>query len=345
MLYRTLGRTGLAVSEVGFGTGGVSRLMAEDDREAQLRAVRGALDRGLTLFDTAAGYGGGRSEANLGRALRALGARAAVSTKVRLGPEDLADPKGAAIASVEESLKRLGRESVDLVQIHNLIAPERKWPIGLVLAPGDILGRGGVLEGFRALRERGKVRFFGLTGLGDPKAIREVAESGAFDTLQVYYNLLNPSAGHRVPPNFSALDYGLLLDRAVELGMGVLVIRVLALGALSEAPNFLGFVDKPPPVLSPGSEYGEDVRRAARLRWLAAEEAPSLAQAAVRFALMKTGVSAVLCGFSDEAQLGQVTSASGAGGLSEGAMARLARIWDSDFAPGGPLSSRPGFTH
>ena len=332
MRYRTFGRTGLAVSEIGFGTGGVSRLMAEDDREAQLRAVRGALDRGLTFFDTAAGYGNGRSEANLGRALRALGAKATVSTKVRLGPEELADPKGAAIASVERSLERLGRESVDLVQIHNLIAPGREWPIGLVLDPADILGPGGVLEGFRALRDRGKVRFFGLTGLGDPKAIREVAESGAFDTLQVYYNLLNPSAGHPVSPGFSALDYGLLLDRAAELGMGVLVIRVLALGALSEAPNFLGFVDAPPPLLSPGSEYGRDVQRAARLRWLAGREAASLAQAAVRFALMKAGVSTVLCGFSGEAQLDEVLSASGADGLPEEAMARLARIWSSDFA-------------
>lgn len=331
MRYRTLGRTGLAVSEIGFGTGGVSRLMTEDDHEAQLRAVRGALNQGVTFFDTSAGYGGGRSEANLGRALRALGAEATVATKVRLGPEDLADPKGATVASVERSLERLGRESVDLVQIHNLIAPGREWPIGLVLEPGDILGRGGALEGLRALRDRGQVRFFGLTGLGNPRAIREVAESGAFDTIQVYYNLLNPSAGHPVPPDFSALDYGLLLDRAAEQGMGVLIIRALALGALSDAPNFLGFVDKPPPILSPGSEYEKDVRRAARLRWLAEGEAVSLAQAAVRFALMKAGVSTVLCGFSGEAQLDEILSASGAGGLPEGAMARLARIWNSDF--------------
>lgn len=107
---------------------------------------------------------------------------------------------------------------------------------------------------------------------------------------------------------------------------------MLALGALSNAPNFLGFVDAPPPLLSPGSEYARDVQRAARLRWLAGGEAASLAQAAVRFALMKAGVSTVLCGFSGEAQLGEILSASGAGGLAEGAMARLARIWNSDFA-------------
>ena len=80
------------------------------------------------------------------------------------------------------------------------------------------------------MRDRGKVGFFGFSGLGDPKALHELVDSGEFHGFQCYYNLLNPSAGQPVPPEFSALDYGLILDRAAAKGMGAFVIRVFAGG-------------------------------------------------------------------------------------------------------------------
>lgn len=331
MEYRTLGRTGLRVSEIGFGTGGISRLMVEGDRDAQRKAVRLALEEGITFFDTAAGYGQGKSEAALGHALKDAHAPVTVSTKIRLGLDDLGDPAGATVASAEASLERLQRESVDLVQIHNLIAPKREWPIGLVLSPKDVLKRGGVLTGLKKLRDRGLVRHFGLTGLGDPVALAELVDSGQFDTIQTYFNLLNPTAGHAVQNHFGALDYRGLLDRAAAAGMGVLVIRVLALGALSESPDVWPLA---PPLLSLGSDYPSDRRRAEKLRWLVEEhdDIATLSQAAVRFALMKPGVSTVLIGFSSAEQIQEITSCSGAGPLPEDAMARLQAIWDSDFS-------------
>ncbi len=329
---RTLGQTGIGVSEIGFGTGGISELMVGDDHAEQLRSVKQALDHGVTFFDTAAGYGSGKSEANLGRALKAAGAKATLATKIRLGPDELSDPKGAVIASVERSLERLGREAVDLIQIHNYIAPDGKWPIGLALDPKDVLGPGGVLEGFKALRDRGKAGFFGFTGVGDPASLRRLVESGEFHTMQSYFNLLNPSAGHRVPENFSALNYDLLLDRAAAAGMGILVIRVLALGALTDNPGLLGFLDKLPPLLSPGSEYDKDVARAEKLRWLAEDGDQTIAQAAIRFALMKEGVSTVLVGFSHSGQLEEAVSCLAMGGLSGDAMKKLKTVWDNDFA-------------
>ncbi len=343
MEYRSLGRTGIRVSEIGFGTGGISELMVSDDHEAQLRAVKDALDLGVTFFDTAMGYGSGKSEANLGRALKTAGvgvetkfeaeveSGVVLSTKIRLGPEDLSDPKSAVIASVEKSLERLGRSSVDLIQIHNYIAPDRKWPVGVALDEGDVFGSGGVLAGFRELRARGKVGFFGFTGIGDPKSLAALVESGEFDTVQTYFNLLNPSCGYPVPESFSALDYAGLLDNAVEGGMGVLVIRVLALGALTAEPGLLGFMDKAPPVLSLGSEYAGDVERAGKLGWLAGEE-HTLAQAAIRFAFMKAGVSTVLVGFSNAGQLEEAISCSGAGALSENSMQKMRRLWEIDFS-------------
>lgn len=331
MRERALGRTGISVSEIGFGTGGVSRLMVGGDREAQLRAVRGALDRGVRFFDTAMGYGNGRSEANLGAALRRLGADVALATKIRLSAAERAAPAKAVVASVERSLERLGRACVDVIQIHNYVAPEGKWPVGEALSPAEVFGAGGVLEGFRALRDRGRARFFGFTGIGAPTALADMVDSGAFHTMQAYFNLLNPSAAHPVPADFSALDYGLLLRRAGEKGMGVLAIRALALGALTASPNLLGFLDEAPLLLSLGSGYAEDAARARRLGFLV-REGRTLAQAALRFVLMHEEVSCALVGFSDAAQLYEAVSCSGAPPLSADDMRRLKSAWAHDFA-------------
>lgn len=332
MKYRTLGRTGLRVSEIGFGTGGVSRLMVDDDRGEQRSAVQRAVEFGISFFDTAAGYGQGKSETNLGIALQDVNAEIVLATKIRLQPSELDNPKEATIASCMRSLERLGRNSVDLIQIHNYIAPNRDWPIGLVLSSEDVLGPGGVLDGFKELRERGLVRFFGFTGIGDPEALLDLVNSGEFDTVQSYFNLLNPSAGYPVPNTFSALNYQCLIDRAAEQGMGVLGVRSLALGALTEEPGLLGFLENPPPLLSPGSEFEEDIKRAEKLGWLVDGDIRTLTQAAIRFALMKAAISTVVVGFSTTEQLNQIVACSGTPGLSESAMDRLRAIWDSNFS-------------
>jgi aryl-alcohol dehydrogenase-like predicted oxidoreductase len=306
--------------------------MVDDDSDEQYNAVHHAVDLGVTFFDTAAGYGQGKSEANLGAALQDVNSEIILATKVRLEPSELDNPKAATIASFMRSLERLGRESVDLIQIHNLIAPNRDWPIGLVLSPEDVLAPEGVLDGFKELRDRGVVRFFGFTGMGDPQSLLQLVNSGEFDTVQAYFNMLNPSAGHPVPNIFSALNYQCLIDRAAEQGMGVLGVRSLALGALTEEPGLLGFLKNPPPLLSPGSEFEEDVRRAEKLGWLVEGETRSITQAAIRFALMKSAVSTVVVGFSTTEQLGQIVACSGAPGLSEEAMDRLRAIWSSNFS-------------
>lgn len=332
MRMRTLGSTGIPVSEIGFGTGGISRLMVGDDHEAQLRAVRGALDGGVNFFDTAMGYGSGKSEANLGAALRRLGAEVVLTTKIRLTAEEREAPEEAVIASVEKSLERLGRPQVDLIQIHNYVAPERDWPVGeVVIDLHDIYGVGGVLDGFKELRDRGLVRFFGFTGVGHPASLAEMLDSGEFHTVQAYFNLLNPSAAYPVPEGFSAVDYALLIERAASIGMGVLAIRALALGALTAEPNLLGFLDERPPVLSLGSEYDKDVARAEKLSFLVREDC-TLAQAAMRFVLMREEVSCALVGFSGEEQLAEALSCVGAGPLTEGEVQRLKHIWENDFA-------------
>ena len=121
MQYRTLGKTGLRLSEIGFGCGANAVLMVRASYEEQLKAVRHALDSGINYFDTAFAYGLGKSEENLGKILNELGASAIVSTKIRLEPEDMADVKSATVQAVEAGLDRLKRDSVNLIQLHNRI--------------------------------------------------------------------------------------------------------------------------------------------------------------------------------------------------------------------------------
>jgi len=328
MRYRTLGRTGLRISEIGFGCGNVGGLMIRARHEEQLQAVRRALDLGINYFDTAAGYGDGKSETNLGKVLEEIGTEVTLATKVRLGPEALAHLKAATIASVEQSLERLRKKSVDLIQLHTRVALQRGGK-RFSLTPAEVLGPAGVVEGFKRLRDQGKARYFGFSGLGDPEALHALVDSEEFDSVQAYYNLLNPSAGQPVPPGFSALDYGRLIDRASARGMGLVVIRVLAAGALTATPEAGG--GSSPEPLSPGSDYALDVTRARQLGFLLGGDVKTLTQAALRFALMKPQLSTVLAGFSNLDQIEEAAACSGAGGLSQGALARLRQLWDTDF--------------
>lgn len=329
MLYRTLGRTGLKISEIGFGCGNNAVLMVRASYEEQVKALRHALALGINFFDTAFAYGLGKSEENLGRILNELGAKPVISTKIRLAADAVGDIKAATIRAVEAGLERLRRERVDFVQLHTRVTQERGMGKRFSFSPGDVLGAGGAVEGLKVMRDRGKVGFFGFSGLGDPKALHELVDSGEFHGFQCYYNLLNPSAGQAVPPGFSALDYGLILDRAAAKGMGAFVIRILAAGALTADPSAGG--GSSPEPLSPGSEYALDLQRAEKVKAALGIDGKELTQAAIRFALMKREVSTVLVGFSNTAHIDEAVSCSGAGGLSEEALAQLRKLWETDF--------------
>ena len=329
MQYRVLGKTGLRVSELGFGCGNVGGLMVGGTHEQQVSAVRHALDLGINYFDTARAYGEGKSETHLGRVLEEVGEEVVLSTKIRLEADALQDTAAATVSEVNEGLARLGRDSVDLIQLHTRLANGRESG-RFAMTPGEVLGPGGVIEAFKRLRDQGRVGFFGFTGLGEVEAIEALVDSGEFDSFQAYYNLLNPSAGQAVPDGFSALDYGRVIDRAAGQNMGVVVIRVLAAGVLSPTPESGGGTSREP--LSAGSDYERDVARAHKLAFLKDHGLGSLPQAAIRFALMKPEVGTVLVGFSNNGQVDEAAACSGAGPLPDSAMAALREMWDRDFA-------------
>jgi L-galactose dehydrogenase/L-glyceraldehyde 3-phosphate reductase len=323
MDYRTLGRTGLRVGVLGFGCGNVGGLIIRGTPAERERAVARALELGINYFDTAPIYGDGQSETNLGQVLRALKPRIYVGTKFRLPDVPASELPAAVVRSLEESLRRLGLERVDLLQCHNLVTRERQERRVSVKDMRDA-----VVPALVRLVEQGKIGFYGMTALGETSALHEILDGAMVQTAQVCFNLLNPSAAHALPPRFPAQDFGRLLDHAARSRTGVIVIRVLAAGALSgtEArhPIAVPIVD---PIAS-APEYATDVRRARLLEPLVKEgHAATVVEASLRFALTSPAVSTVLLGYSSLEHLEYAAAAMAKGPLSSEALARLPALW------------------
>jgi aryl-alcohol dehydrogenase-like predicted oxidoreductase len=322
MEQRQLGRTGLKVSLLTFGCGAVGGLMTKGSPSDQERAVTRAVELGVNHFDTAPLYGSGASEENLGRILASLKPNVIVSTKVRIAPADRQRIGAAVAASIETSLKRLRRDSVDLFQLHNPLAMQAE---GEKLTPDEVLRD--VVPAFQRLRAQGKTRFLGFTAIGETPALQRLIDSRAFDAAQVPYNALNPSAGAPLPDRYPAQDYGRLLERAQAAGVGTIGIRVLAGGALSgrEERHPLGM-----PVVEPigsGSSYRADVERARRLEPMLREgHAASLTELAMRFVIAHPALSTTEIGLATVGELEEAARAINQGPLSPQALTRLREL-------------------
>jgi aryl-alcohol dehydrogenase-like predicted oxidoreductase len=300
MEYRTLGKTGLRISELSFGAGPVSTLMVGDDAQQQVDVVQYAIERGVNWFDTAATYGNGASEQNLGCALEGhpAGSKIHVATKVRLTMDDSGDIRSAVRRSFDGSLSRLRRSHVTLLQLHNSITAQRgDEPTSIT--PHDVLKAGGVADAFDELRESGLVDYLGLTGIGHPASLAEVVRSGRFETMQVPYHLLNPSAGREMPSDFTDTDYGNIIAVCAEMQLGILAIRVLAGGALAGNPPSPHTLKTP---FFPLDLYNSDRQRAALLGDVLNAE-HSLPEIAIRFALAHPNVASALVGFANRSQI------------------------------------------
>ncbi len=322
METRKLGRTGLEVSLLTFGCGAVGGLMTKGEAADQMRAVRAALDLGINFFDTAPTYGNTASETNLGRILTELKPDIVLGTKVRFLPGEKDNIEAVVAASIEDSLRRLRRDHVDLFQLHNPITAAAE---GEDLTPEQVLEE--VVPAFEKIMRQGKVRFTGITAVGDTAALLKVVDSGAFDTAQIVYNLLNPSAGEPVGPGYPGQDYQGLLGRATAAGMGSIVIRTLAGGALSgsEARHPLGM-----PVVVPigsGEDYATDVARARRMAPAAAKsDNPDLVELAIRYVAGHPQVSTLQVGIATVEQFEGAAAAVKKGTLAPGVLEEIGRV-------------------
>nr|WP_294528979.1 aldo/keto reductase [uncultured Rhodopila sp.] len=320
METRVFGRSGLRISVLGFGCGAVGGLMVRGSAADQDRAVGLALAAGVNYFDTAVQYGNGRSETNLGRVLAAQKPSGVhVGTKVRVPSGSFGDIGGEVARSIDGSLGRLGMDHVDIFHLHNPITANGG---GETLSITQVMDE--IVPAFHRLRDAGKTRFLGITAVGDTAALQDVIDSAAFDSAQVSYNMLNPSAATALPPNYPAQDYGRLFDHTRKAGVGIVGIRVLAAGALSGTAERHPTASAPPEPIGSAHSYAMDLERARRLMPLVTEGfAGSLAEAAIRFAISHPAMGTILVGMATVGEFEGSLSAVRKGPLPPAALHRL----------------------
>lgn len=272
---RTLGRTGLTVSEVCIGTSPLSMadLYGYDVSESRaVAAVRAVLDGPITFLDTSNEYGGGESERLVGLAIRAHGGLPdgfVLATKVDPDPRTGDFSRERVHASLSESLDRLGVDRVPLLHLHD---PER---IGFAAA----MAPHGPVEALAALRDEGRVDAIGVAG-GPVALMRELIDSEVFDVLLTHnrFTLLDRSADS-------------LLDRATQLGMGVINAAPYGGGILSKGPD-----ERPQYAYGLGDE--SVVERARAMAEVCRRHGVPLAAAALQFSLRDIRIHSTVVGAS-----------------------------------------------
>ena len=319
MRTRRFGRTGLRVSQLVFGGGFVGGILVFADDETKLAAVRRALEAGINWIDTAPSYGQGKSEEALGWILKEVDPEPYLSTKVRIDPERLDDIAGQVEASVHASLARLGRDRVDLLQLHNPLGPG-----GLEL--GQVLDDGGAAEALEEMRAQGLTDFIGLTALGDAATVCAALDSSRFDSAQVYYNMINPSAVHGLPDGWSGHDFSGIVDTCLTHGVAMMAIRVLAAGVLASDVRHGREI-----VIAEGSGMAAEEPRAQTVLNALGSRYGTRAQTAVRFVLSNPDISCAVLGLAEIAHLEEALEAEALGPLPNEALAILNRLYDSEF--------------
>jgi L-galactose dehydrogenase/L-glyceraldehyde 3-phosphate reductase len=313
----------MQLSVLGFGCGAVGGIMVRGDPADQERTVARALGAGVNYFDTAVQYGDGQSEKNLGRVLQNLKpTNVVVGTKVRLPPGEFGRIADTVRISLEGSLTRLRLDRVDIFHLHN---PITEAGGGSALSVRQMLDD--VVPAFERLRQQGKIRFLGITALGDTAALHQVIDARVFDSAQVVYSMLNSSAAEQLPPNYPAQDYGRLFDHTNAAGVGVVGIRVLAGGALSGSAERHPIAGPAPEPIGSAMSYDADIDRARRLIPLVKEGfAASLTEAATRFALSHPAMGTILVGMATPQQFEDALAAAEKGPLPQAALDRLSAL-------------------
>lgn len=322
MKYRKLGRTGFEVSDIGYGAwgiGGKQWIGATD--KVSLATLRAAIDRGVNFIDTALAYGDGKSEELVGRAVEESGHRIYIATKVpprnRLWPArpgigiDEVFPHDYIIACTEQSLKNLGVDIIDLLQLH-------------VWNP-DWLDRDEWRLAFEALKSSGKVRAVGIS-INDhqPDSALGIIETGLIDTVQVIYNIFDQSPEMHLFPLCREKNIGVIAR--VPFDEGSLT------GAINESTQF-------PDGDFRNAYFAGDRKKEVHGHALAICEElgvplEHIAEIALRFCISDSAVSSVIPGMRGTARVQQNASAVGQGPLPSNTLEVLRRhAWVRNFYP------------
>jgi len=315
MQTRNIGRLG-TVSALTLGGGGIAGVWGSTGRGEAIATVHAAIDAGITMLDVAPSYGAGyESEQVVGAALRERPAPDVLITS-KVQPPDGTDVAGSIDRSLHASLRRIGREHLDLLLLHKQIRPADESA-----AAADTVGwrtyREEVVPALERLRAAGQIRAWGITAVGHPDAVLgALGEETRPDAAQVVVNALDLSGdmwvfGPDVPPANEEI-----LRTANAHGVPVLGIRVVAAGSLTSA------VDRD----VTGQPAGADYARAESFRKLAAELGESPAALAHRYALSVPGVASVILGVKNRTELDECVAAEARGPLTETELHAIAAL-------------------
>lgn len=323
MKYRAFGNTGIQVSEAIFGAGAVGGILIHQDDATKREALRRAFAGGINWVDTAAQYGNGKSEEALGWLLPESGATPYLSTKFQLDVENLHDIPAQIEARFKQSLARLKRSSVDLLQLHNRIGEK---PGGRVMTVEQILGKNGVADGLDRLREQGLIRHAGITAIGDAACVCEVIRSRRFDSAQVYYNLLNPSAGRAMPSAWTGHNFSGVIDACKASGVAAMAIRIFAAGIIASEER-----TGRESILTADTTLAEEERKTRAVFAAIGEGEGTRAQVALRFVLSNPDVSCAIIGSAQLRHIDEALEAAAMGPLPAPVLARLDALYETDF--------------
>lgn len=328
MRYRTFGRTGLKISELVFGGGWVGGVLIHQDDKIKLEVLRHAIDSGINWIDTASKYGNGKSEEALGWLLPELSQRPYVSTKVMLDTTNLDDIGGQVERSTHESLSRMKLESVELLQLHNPLGVEAVDPSagGNAVTAERVLANNGIADALDRMREQGLAKHIGFTALGDAASCRQLIDSDRFDSAQIYYNMLNPSAARAMPESWVGHDFGNLVAACNRHNVATMVIRVFAAGVLASDVRHGREV-----VITRDADLDVESQRAAAAFSALGEEYGSRAQTALRFVLSNSDVSCAVFGLAQSSHLREALDAAEMGPLPQSALDKLNQVYATNF--------------
>ncbi|MFQ3633183.1 aldo/keto reductase [Roseiflexus sp.] len=290
MRYRTLGRTGITVSEIGFGAWGIGGGWGPQNDDEAIRALRRAYDLGVTFFDTALGYGNGHSEQLIARALGDVRDKIVIATKIPpktyrwpvLPHEPVHEtfPADWIIACTEQSLRNLKADYVDVQQLHAWTPPytdQLEW-----------------YEALSRLKESGKVRAFGVSSNDwDPYGPVGAVEAGLLDTVQVIYNIFEQRPAERLLPAAQAHNVGIIVRVPFEEG--------LLTGELTPDHRFAPD-DWRAEWLTP-ERLAAAAPRVEALKQFLTPDRPTLASLALKFCLSHPAVSTVIPGMRSVARV------------------------------------------
>ena len=324
MKKNKLGRTGLNISHVILGGGWVGGLFIDPKFDIMEKALELSIKAGINWVDTAETYSDGKSENNIGHLLSSFSPseKLKISSKARLDPTSSETFSSQLDRKLDNSLKRLKIDKLDLYQLHNRITLNESKD---TLTSDQIL-KNNICELMTKLKDDGRVENIGLTALGEANSIKEIIRTGLFDTAQIYYNLLNPSASFNEKGTWTDHDFSGLISSCQEQEMGIMGIRIFAAGLLATKVRH----GREIPVTDV-IDISEEERRVEKLFKLVGDNYGNRAQFALRYGLSNDDLSCIVLGLASLGHLTNALQAFEMGPLPKDILEKILELQNSNF--------------